>query len=138
MVELSDFVSQTLVQIVRAVEKAQKELADSTASVNPGGVLWQDGIGRSNNATVDTHAIVQQVGFDVAVTAKSHKTGSGKGGVNVSVLSIGAEGKAIAIQGQESRIRFSVPLRLPAGPAALNPPPPPRLTARQLAERAGS
>jgi hypothetical protein len=98
-VELKDFVTQTLLDILKGVSDAG---LDQT-------------VGRR---IAPTEAIVR-VKFDVAVTAESTDTAKAGGGFKVAVLGIGASAgadlgtasKNVAV----TRIQFEVPVLLPAG-----------------------
>jgi hypothetical protein len=110
---LEDFVSQTLVQIVSGVKKAQAETAPLGAEVNPHlnsphtelgklGFLWAGG------------RAVQVVHFDVALTVVEG-TGT-KGGIGVfsGAINLGSSGQSSSENRSVSHIKFGVPLALPA------------------------
>lgn len=115
--DLQDFVTQTLVQITKGVEKAQTELSSIGAVVNPqmksylkqteGGFAafgWpKDGEGRA----------VLLVQFDVAVTAEKGKHTKGGIGVVAGIIGLGSQGASDQTDSNVSRIKFGIPLMLP-------------------------
>jgi hypothetical protein len=102
--ELQDFIAETLKQVISGVKRAQESAIDLGAKVNPRG-----------GAMVE----MRNVHFDVAVS-----TGEGtdkKGGIGVlvgPVGSVGSEDQSNAASSSRSRIKFSVPLKLPTQPKA--------------------
>jgi hypothetical protein len=102
---IEDFISETLTQIISGVNKAQDALKKTSGcSIAPYG----------KNA--------EAVEFDVAVTAAESK--ESKGGLAVSVCSIGAgiQGASEASRSTVSRVKFAVKIQLPEGsPRPHNP-----------------
>jgi hypothetical protein len=110
--ELKDFVSQTLTQIIDGVSDAQAAALQAGAQVNPyvnaagsdlvsQGMLYTEG-----NAA-------QVVKFDVALTV-SEGTGT-KGGIGVfaGAVNLGSAGQSQSENSSVSRVQFSVPVILP-------------------------
>jgi len=87
--ELKEFISQTLVEIVEGVQ-------DAKDTAKHGTIMPQSRAGTA-----------QQVHFDVAVTTTSSTTGGGK----VSVMGIGGEIGGQSEHQAVSRIKFDVPIR---------------------------
>ncbi|EHK5112018.1 TPA: hypothetical protein NG611_004530 [Vibrio parahaemolyticus] len=112
---LEDFISQSLSQIARGIEKANKELEDSQALVSPEGVTGVKRESKYGSLQVDanTWLKVSEISFDVAVTATSGTESGGRLGISVSGINIGANGKSNHGDTSESRIQFSVPMVLP-------------------------
>ena len=114
IMDLKEFVSETLVSIVDGIKDAQQKSRDLGASVNPGGLM-------RNKDSVSTNSIwdnrnnnyAQPVSFDIAITAED----SAQGGAKVKVLSgifggdIGGEKGSKNVLA--SRIQFSVPVLFP-------------------------
>ena len=108
--DLRQFVSETLTQILDGVEDARKKcdartIAPQMMADLPGG----DGFGRD---AIDGNALFL-VDFDVAVTAEEMKAQEMKAGI--SVVGFGAAGGDSATSKRNenvSRIRFKVPVRL--------------------------
>ena len=110
--DLKDFVSQTLTQIVAGVKDSQQSVAECGASINPNlggtqaeaakhGFLWSDA------------GFAQVVSFDVALTV-TEGTGT-KGGIGVfaGAVTLGTSGQSSATNTSVSHVKFSVPLVLP-------------------------
>ncbi|WP_217512934.1 trypco2 family protein [Vibrio metschnikovii] len=112
---LEDFISQSLSQIARGIEKANKELEGSSAFVSPEGVKGVKCESKygSLHYLSDTWLEVSEISFDVAVTATSGTESGGGLGVSVGGINIGAKGKSNHGDTSESRIQFSVPMVLP-------------------------
>ncbi|WP_072669373.1 hypothetical protein [Vibrio injensis] len=112
---LEDFISQSLSQIARGIEKANKELEDSQALVSPEGVTEVKRESKYGSLKVDANKWlkVSEISFDVAVTATSGTESGGRLGISVSGINIGANGKSNHGDTSESRIQFSVPMVLP-------------------------
>jgi hypothetical protein len=115
--ELKDFISQSLVQIVEAVEDAQKKIATSGATVNPpmkrifpGGSQTHPAFGWPASGGPNPVMLIE---FDVAVTAESGKHTKGGIGVVGGVFALGSQGASDATNSSISRIRLRVPLLLP-------------------------
>jgi hypothetical protein len=112
--ELREFITETLLSITEGVGEAiRRRLADvsGVAVISPvfdGEVDWKD--------------LVQPVEFDVAVTEADKTEGRGKGGIKVlAVAEIGGEGTKSWERSTVSRIKFSVPVILPAQRAVRTP-----------------
>jgi hypothetical protein len=109
-VELEEFIRTSLLQIMKGVKTAQTEWAadGSGGRVSGGGV-----INPSWGGPDDFPNRVQEVKFDIAVTAASKTEGGGGGGIKV--LSVDLSGKVArsAEHNTVSRISFTVPI-LPA------------------------
>lgn len=112
--DLKEFITETIVQIVEGVVDAQDKTKESGARVSPkltGGASLgaQHGfLGADGGAT-------QVVQFDVALTAKEG-TGT-KGGIGIVsvIVSLGASGESHEENASVSRVKFSVPVTLPYG-----------------------
>jgi len=112
--ELKEFVSEALLQIISGIQDAQGKIGESNAEISPK-------YSNRQQAMLDEHKIlfssknnvIQYVGFDVAVTA-SEGTGTKAGvGVLAGVLNLGASGASNQESQTASRINFSVPVTLP-------------------------
>ena len=104
MVELKDFISETLSQIVSGVRNAQDMLTENepNAAVAPTG-----------QGTKDETLLNQMVEFDIAVAAESGKKTSGGIGIIVGAINLGSTGKSSSEQSSTNRVKFSVPIHLP-------------------------
>ena len=108
---LQEFVTEGITQIVRGVIKAQETLRDTNSLVNPCMKLTgkEHTIGVAEGYAGQP---VTNVEFDVAVSV-SEETGT-KGGIGIIVgaIGIGTQGRSDTSSGTLSRIRFNVPLLL--------------------------
>jgi hypothetical protein len=102
--ELEEFVKSSLIQIMKGVKSAQTEWKDQ---MKGGGVInpsWGD---------ADLKSRVQDVKFDVAVTAGIKNEAGIGGGIKVLALDFSGKGAHVSESSTVSRISFSVPI-LPA------------------------
>lgn len=114
-VELKQFISQALADIVQGVLDAQQVLGANGKYINPE-LSTQQGTHEKHGKLVSIQGqLVQTVEFDVAVTA-TEGTGT-KGGIGVvaGVFALGSQGQSSEEISAISRIKFSVPITLPYG-----------------------
>jgi len=111
--DLKEFISETLSQIVSGVKGAQESAKRHGAEINPelfGNVqeLAKEGIVQTNSGGSTT--IVE---FDVALTV-TEGTGT-KGGIGVftGMVNLGSSGQSKSENISVSRVQFKVPLALP-------------------------
>jgi hypothetical protein len=111
--DLKEFVSETLVQIVAGVKEAQSQAKELGAQVNPNLIG-----GSSSDAAKEGYLRIaigyaQIVHFDVALTV-TEGTGT-KGGIGVftGAVNLGSTGQSKSESLSASRVQFSVPMALP-------------------------
>jgi hypothetical protein len=114
MLELKDFVRETLVQIAHGVSEAQKELSESAAEVNPQ-VSRRFDVKNSNYGDSQSGKPIFLIDFDVAVTATEGTQTKGGIGVVAGVLALGRHGQSDSANSSVSRIKFMVPMALSYG-----------------------
>jgi len=117
--ELQEFVSQTLKQIVDGTKTAQQHATGQGAKINPPDVslAGSEGVQRlyayaGHDGKIHT-AEVQQVDFDVALTTAEEKEGKLGVGIFVAGIALGAKGQRDTSNVLVNRVKFSVPLGLP-------------------------
>jgi hypothetical protein len=114
--ELRDFVSETILQIVNGVMDAQSRVDSPGVIISPKistnlnyasdhGYLWA--------GSADKGGYAQILKFDVALTVSEGTDKKAGIGVFAAAVSIGGSGSSSATQSSVSRIQFSVPLVLP-------------------------
>ncbi|MCO6389439.1 hypothetical protein GTW25_00140 [Aliihoeflea aestuarii] len=106
--ELKDFVSQSIREIIAGIVEAQS--ADQGDLVNANSLSAASG---GNLFNAGTHGVFTRIDFDVAVTAEV----SGSAGAGLKVFGLGAEAAADRKHTGANRLTFSVPVRLPDGDA---------------------
>ena len=126
--QLEDFVSGTLVQIARAIEKANEELKNTKAKVNPPNTFPMSS---DHSSSVYGHVMLDQddnlnppvhlIRFDVAVSASEGTESKGGMGIMVASIGLGTQGKSDASKNTTSRIEFGIPMLLPES-AKIQPP----------------
>lgn len=105
---LDEFVQTTLEQIVAGTKAAQAKVTESGGMVNPT-------VRASQGREIGTNgSLTQEITFDVAVTVS--ETGGSAAGLRVGWAGIGAglEGSSTKEHAAVSRIKFQIPLVLPA------------------------
>lgn len=109
--ELKDFVSETIKQLIDGVVVAQEYASTKGAKVNPqllfrtdqGMQMWEKKTGQP----------AQSIEFDVALTASEGSKAQGGVGVMIGVFGLGTKGQLEESNQKINRIKFSVPVSLP-------------------------
>lgn len=112
--DLENFVASTLAQIVRGVEKAQRDIGNTSALVNPGSATLphrQDVFIIQDDSGLRQY--VRDVSFDVAITVGDEQSAGAGAGIQVFGMKLGADGKATYENSSVSRVQFAVSLALP-------------------------
>lgn len=113
--ELKEFIGQALAEIVQGVIDAQQSLGTNGKYINPE-LSTQQGTHEKYGKLVSIQGqLVQNVEFDVAVTATEGKGTKGGIGVVAGVFALGSQGQSSAESSAVSRIKFTVPMALPYG-----------------------
>lgn len=110
--DLRDFVSETLTQIVDGVKSSQDKAIESGAMVNPKlSTSWEQAGKHGFLKIGDGYAQIVQ--FDVALSV-TEGTGT-KGGIGVfaGAINLGSSGQSNNENSSVSRVKFCVPLSLP-------------------------
>lgn len=95
--DLKEFVSETLREIIEGVKESQEFAAQKGAVVAP------------------YHDYQKTVEYDVAVTAAEGKEAGAKAGISVWSIGAGGNVKTENTNTTVSRIKFSIPIELPKG-----------------------
>jgi hypothetical protein len=95
--DIKEFVSDTLKQIIDGVVDAQQYAKTKRAVVAP------------------YHDYQKNIGFDIAVTVDESKQKEGKAGITVWSVGGGVSGKTESSSSTVSRIKFEIPIELPQG-----------------------
>lgn len=118
--ELKDFIKKTILDIAGAIQEANEEAGKIDLIVNYNDIV-RDHQGdtfitkmKYDNDDTDKRQI-QNIKFDVAVTAGGSLEGNAGASINVAGLEIGGEGKVIDKHSTVSRIQFEIPVALPNG-----------------------
>lgn len=112
--DLKEFLSETLVQMVEGIEDAQRRTVDKKdVRVNPTIALPSSELVKHAIVNSSGRHAAQVVQFDIAITA-TEGTGT-KGGVGVvaGVFNLGSSGQSHAENATVSRIKFTIPVVLP-------------------------
>mgnify|MGYP001240455631 CR=1 FL=1 len=111
--DLRDFVSETIVEIITGVKDAQDKAQKLGGAVNPkltsnSDYASQHGFLRSSGGPA------QIVQFDVALTIKEGTGTKGGIGIFAGAINLGSSGQSSNENSSVSRVKFSVPIILPS------------------------
>jgi hypothetical protein len=110
--DLREFVTQTLTQVVEGVKEAQTQVDAHGAEINPPLQSSQEQLGKQGFLfTLEGPAQIVQ--FDVALTVVEGTGTKGGIGVFAGVVTLGSSGESQKESSSVSRVKFSVPMRLP-------------------------
>ena len=107
--DLKDFVTETLMQIIEGIKDAQEKSSELGAIINPRSIT-----GSSLSAIVKdrTHS-VQEIGFEVALTSTTDENSKKGIGVALGNVGIGANKTQGEKEVSATSVRFSVPVIFP-------------------------
>jgi len=111
--ELKDFVSETLKQIIDGVVNAQNHAIEHGAEINPRDLHLLKSGSQPAYSNGGHNKFAQVVDFDVALTTTDGKKGKGGVGVFTGPLNIGGNLQTEQLNSSISKINFSVPIFLP-------------------------
>lgn len=115
--DLKDFIVETISSIVEASKELSEKYGPAGAVVNPPASSQKpDDPTFAVDSRFYSNRRVQNIEFDVAVTTADSTTGGGKAGLKIWVAEGGVEGAHARSNERISRIKFAVPLSLPASP----------------------
>ena len=107
--ELKDFISETLKQIIEGVASAQEFGATRGALVNPKGLKSS----KAEYLDEATGEAASLIAFDVAVTTVEGQGTKGGVGVFIAPFTLGSQGQSDSSTSTVSRVKFSIPAHLP-------------------------
>jgi hypothetical protein len=112
-VELSDFVAQSLIEIVKGVHAAQVEVQKLGGFINPAAYVRSES-GSHFGFLPGNQQQVFLTSFDVAVTATQSTGTNADARLQIaSLLKLGAGGNSAESQQTISRLKFEVPIAYP-------------------------
>jgi len=110
---LKEFVSETLTQIIEGVKDAQEKAKKYGSQVNP--YLWKNvgNLERHNLVETNSGEITQMIDFDVALTTAAGTETKGGIGIFAGGIGLGSSEQLNAENASVSRVKFKVPITLP-------------------------
>lgn len=117
--DLKEFIRETLTSKIEASKEIQKKYEGDGIIINPP-VNYKDRLTFLEDSEHHTHRRIEEVQFDVAVTASSDKAGGAKAGLRVFSAEVGANKSNQQSREEVSRVRFSIPLVLSPSTAEIN------------------
>jgi hypothetical protein len=111
--DLKEFISETIVQVVEGVEDARRKVKDKGVGINPQLT--------TNPSHAEVHGLLrhgmntfaQVINFDVALTVLEGKGTKGGIGIFAAGIGLGSSGQSQSENSSVSRVKFSIPLVLP-------------------------
>ena len=114
--DLKEFITETITGIIEATNELQEKWSDDGVIVNPPVDSKQSNLFKEGG-TGHVYRQIQNVSFDVAVTAATETGGGGKAGLKVFSAEVGVDGTHTRQNEEVSRVQFSIPLTLRASVA---------------------
>lgn len=113
--ELKDFVTETLNQIISGVKSSQEFAQREEAVINGTNFRIYKADSTNNAVYYDslTGGIIQLIDFDIAINITESQNAKGGIGIFVGSIGLGTQGEAYTGNNTVNRIKFSVPLRYP-------------------------
>jgi hypothetical protein len=108
--KLRDFIAEALTEIQHGVKDAidRRDREGLVGRISP---VFRD----PSDPSKDWTSLVEKVEFDVAITESNAKEASGEGGLEIlSIAKLGGKGSTKIEHVAVNRIKFSVPVLLPA------------------------
>lgn len=115
MIELKDFISETIKQIAMGIETASKECADYDVIINPNITIGSSGdycIPREPEH-VHIQRRVQSLDMEISVVVSESKEKQGKAQIGISSIGAGINRSNNTQSANENKVRFSIPICLP-------------------------
>src|ERR1700730_9983309 len=111
--DLKEFISSSLTQIVEGICDTQAKSAESGAWISPvgSGMPHREGARQINSG--DGYQYLDEVKFDVAVSVSDGKKGGAEAGLKILSMSLKGGGAVDTRHSAVSRIQFSVPVVWP-------------------------
>ena len=111
--ELKEFVSSVLTEIVEGVVRAREQVEDYGAEVSPNYHNTSDPPKHGFGIRTNKDAFASLVEFDVSVTVTEGAGTKGGIGIFIGPINLGSGGESRSESANISKIKFSVPLALP-------------------------
>lgn len=105
--DLSDFINETIKEIVKGVEKAQSELANTSVIVNP------QEAGREKEEVKNSPHTIHYVDFEVVVFVEEQIKEGRKAGISIKVVSANIGKSNEDRESKTTKVRFSIPVVYP-------------------------
>ena len=110
---LDQFVTESLLQIINGVNAAKEKAPKSLINPAPRGDTSLDNLHQQGYTPSEDGKLIQQVEFDVAVTAVVGTETKGGIGIMVAGIGLGTRGQTDKSNTSISRLKFKVPIALP-------------------------
>lgn len=115
--KLSDFISQTLSEIIDGVKSAQEHAKENDAAINPPHVNYSDEkkahfiIGSRRGK--DDAPLLTSIDFDILLTIGEGKGGEGSVSILAAALKLGIKGEKTEHAEATNKIKFNILAKLP-------------------------
>ena len=113
--ELKEFVSKTLLQIIEGVREAQASVDKLDGMVNPyidpTSMQKQHTLGLTGH--IGERKAVLPVEFDVVLSISEDSNVKSGAGIFVGAIGLGVQGQSVDSNSSQSRVKFLIPIVLP-------------------------
>ncbi|MBU2998965.1 hypothetical protein KO491_03875 [Roseovarius nubinhibens] len=117
--DIKDFIKETISGIVEAAHELHAELDSKSIYINPPRSVSHPGL-FDENSPAQTHRQIQEIEFDIAVTASSDTKAGGKAGLRILEIGATAEGAHSRASEEVSRVKFTIPVTFSPSTAEAN------------------
>jgi len=115
--ELKDYISETINQIVLGITEAQQKTEGLDLIINPSITIGKDGdyfVPKPESSNqFNMQRRVQQIEMDICVTVTDTEKSSVGGKIGVSVFGVGADSSGQKGTSNQNRVKFAIPICFP-------------------------
>ena len=111
--ELKEFVSETIIQIVTGIKQAQDDVCQEGATINPKNAAFFDGVAITVDSVV-RRVPIQNIEFEVSLTETEGNQAGGRIGVFFGSVGVGAHATKDTGSNAMNKVKFSIPIALPS------------------------
>lgn len=114
--ELKDYISETIKQIVIGITDAQKTVKEMDVIINPDKTVGEKGefwVPIKDTMSLRIERRVQVIEMDILIGVSESDTTSIGGKVGISVFGFGANSEGQKENTNQNRVKFSIPICLP-------------------------
>jgi len=115
-INLEDFVSEVLQQLINGVKKAQQHAKDNDAHINSNRIKRDFNTTDFRITNENAKVLVQEIEFDVAVSVSAQGNLKGGMGLVIPALGIGYQAEKETVNSTVSRVKFKIPVAFPPQP----------------------
>lgn len=115
--KLSEFVSETLNEIMNGVVQSQEHANELGGRINPSNINWSSTKNAhfvaEHKSGLDTAPLITSINFDIAVTSGEDESAKGGIGIFAAAIGAGVQGQVTGRSENTNRVSFQVLVLLP-------------------------